>query len=464
LTADSWEGVPALSASPILTPSTISTGSYSSAPNLYDQLRLFASLSSDKPTAPTVSPPTSPSHASPNYASLDFDSSDYDSSRTDFLLTRTPCPVRGKLGPSPHEQSRSHFSRTTRAQSVCRILNFGVQKDKVIKRTPPRPMKMVLPEYSASHRWKAHEREFLCVVWRWYRRDPISFAKIFNAAFKLTLSTRKVCAQFESHIRLYGGRAFPMYNDVFLIPFEDPNGRYSDLRNFIEGTARDLNVELHRLEEEQTSPAGKAAKAKSRLTRKYYRALVKNAYQRQKSQATKTLVKQRPPLRSQPRENQYLGGISLRVRDSWDEELLTDVEDYSMPAVSSVGPSLRPFLLRPYSTPCIAFRCWDQNSRTVFTEDGGFVSEAHTLWRGHYLKPFIFEGEGKQALLFLANLHLCMQGGSSSSFVSISTSLLQVLVKASTMVEPRIAVIALDHPALCEPNKTLEAAEILKVA
>jgi len=64
--------------------------------------------------------------------------------------------------------------------------------------------------------------------------------------------------------------------------------------------------------------------------------------------------------------------------------------------------------------------------------------------------------------MILTNLHLSLSGG-ASTFVSVSTSLLQAIVKASTMKDPRIAIVALDHPLLNEPNKTLHAAEIMQM-
>ncbi|KAF1942173.1 hypothetical protein EJ02DRAFT_490196, partial [Clathrospora elynae] len=83
----------------------------------------------------------------------------------------------------------------------------------------------------------------------------------------------------------------------------------------------------------------------------------------------------------------------------------------------------------PIAAHHITFRVWDGNSRTKFSEDTGFVSEAHSIWRGPFLEPLSFEGQGQQALMLLANLYQSMCGGSSSSFVSLSKSLLQVMVR-----------------------------------
>jgi hypothetical protein len=58
-------------------------------------------------------------------------------------------------------------------------------------------------------------------------------------------------------------------------------------------------------------------------------------------------------------------------------------------------------------------------------------------------------------------MHLCMTSG-TSPFVSISSSLVQSLVKASAMRQPRIALIALDHPTLTAPHKLLHAKTALR--
>lgn len=254
------------------------------------------------------------------------------------------------------------------------------------------------------------------MIWRWFRRDKKSFAKIFNTLFALDLPTSTVCGQFENYIRSNGGRAFPVYDQVYSIPFQDPQGRYSDLRKLIEETARDLNIDLQRLEEEKIVPSGTAAKARSTRVRKHYKWLVKRASET-KSKAPAVAEMQSLSLRDKP-----LGGIPLAVSDAWDHELLSDAEDYVAPAVASASRARS----RLPTTHHIAFRVWDEDSRTKFTEAKGFLSEAHTMWRGEYLEPFTFEGQGRQALMLLASNHLCMRGGGSSSFVSVSTSLLQV--------------------------------------
>jgi hypothetical protein len=118
-----------------------------------------------------------------------------------------------------------------------------------------------------------------------------------------------------------------------------------------------------------------------------------------------------------------------------DQEYFTDVEDFTglIPTSTEPRPSLS------LTAPRLGFRVWDANSRTKFSEDAGFVSEAFSIWRNEYPPPFSPDGQGRQALIVLTNLHLSMRGG-ASTFVSVGTSLLQVMVKASTMENPRIAI------------------------
>jgi hypothetical protein len=92
--------------------------------------------------------------------------------------------------------------------------------------------------------------------------------------------------------------------------------------------------------------------------------------------------------------------------------------------------------------------------QTIFSERDGFVASGHELWRGRpFLQPFSPEGQGQQALDFLLNCHLSIDGG-ASAFVSVTTSLIQAFVKASNgMSRPFLSIIMLDHPLLGEPNK-----------
>jgi hypothetical protein len=191
------------------------------------------------------------------------------------------------------------------------------------------------------------------------------------------------------------------------VPFDDPENKHELLRNIIDANAEHLGIKLERLTEEARSPSGGAAKAKSRSTRKIYKSLVRKASQEAKAKAIQMPAVEKPPI-----QIQSLGGVTLSTGADFDtSELLADMEDDTSLSVPSTPPSTFP----SYADSRLAFRVWDLHSRCNFTEEHGFVSEAHGLWRGSYLPPFDPETEqGRKAIAFLTNLHLSMSGGASA--------------------------------------------------
>jgi hypothetical protein len=289
-------------------------------------------------------------------------------------------------------------------------------------------------ERAPPHQWDEDERELLTVIYRWYTAvDPKIIPKIFNGVTGLDLRHSIVRSQFDSHLKLYGGRAYPEYGRAIATPFKDPYGVYTGIRNIIEQTASDLGLELLRRKTEVKIISGQAQYAKSPKTRRYWKSLVRRAAQHEKQKARQVLSSSASASSVQVPSSG--GRVLVTTANSDDQEFLTDVEDFSAPVVSSTEP--RSSL--PLTAPRLGFRVWDANSRTKFSEDSGFVSEAFSIWRNEYPPPFSPDGQGRQALMVLTNLHLSMRGG-ASTFVSVGTSLLQVMVKASIMENPRIAI------------------------
>ncbi|KAF2823324.1 hypothetical protein CC86DRAFT_384695 [Ophiobolus disseminans] len=380
-----------------------------------------------------ITPPTS--------STEDTTCEDYDSDRTDFLATtQTPCPVTKASKEPP---------------SVRRKLDFGTIPNKSVAGSSQKPIKMLCaPEYSPVHRWSDEERELLCVMWRWYARAPASFAQIFNTIFNLNLSMSKVRDQFENYLRLHGPQAFLVYREVLSVPFDDPDHVYDDVRGNIEATAQLLNIELHKLASEVSSPSGSARKAKSARTRKLYKSLVRRTARQEKAKANQLPMIEKAELRIQ-----NFGGVAIDMDAESDMvETFSDSEEVSSLVVEPAEPS--PPLTE--TEPQLGFRVWDDRSRAKYTEEIGFLSEAFSIWRGPSPPPFSpASAEGRQAISLLSNLHLSMNSGGASTWVSVSTSLLQALVKACSMERPRIAIIDLGHPSLQEPNKMLKTSEVL---
>lgn len=309
---------------------------------------------------------------------------------------------------------------------------------------------------------------------RWYARNTQDFASIFNEAFGLDLSMSKIRDQYENYVLLHGKEAFPIYGKVSSTPFQDPHGSYAQIRQVIEITAKNLDIELEKLSKENLSPSGKAKTARSPKTKSCYESLVRRARQKEveKGNADKSSASVRAliPKRS-------LGGFALTVNASVDDsEHWSDIEDESPPlaendpTVSNSAPAAANSAFTGVNTtpslqsnpPHLAFRVWDEESRAQFHPESGFTSEAHSLWNGPLLPPFSSEGEGQRATMLMLNQHLSMESKTPSYFISVSTSLLASLSKASGMTNPSIAIIDMRHPLLAEPNKMLHVEPYLR--
>ncbi|KAF2467152.1 uncharacterized protein BDR25DRAFT_195517, partial [Lindgomyces ingoldianus] len=105
----------------------------------------------------------------------------------------------------------------------------------------------------------------------------------------------------------------------------------------------------------------------------------------------------------------------------------------------------------------LAFRVWQSKSRTKFV-DGSFISELLSYWNGPLPHPIAMGSHESFKILAIAHLSLT---GNASCWVSVSTSLLQILNYASVMEDPQLAVILLDHPILNEPDKKIHAGHLL---
>jgi hypothetical protein len=142
---------------------------------------------------------------------LEHDSDD----GTDFLATpESPCPAKIR-NESPREtRFTSHYLNLKRAKvpktvsSVRRKLDFGNPYRSLQSLQKPKKMGTVALEYSKRHNWSNEEREyvrlshkisvltrvfrFLCVLFRFYARRPVDFARIYNHVFKQDLPMSKI--------------------------------------------------------------------------------------------------------------------------------------------------------------------------------------------------------------------------------------------------------------------------------
>ncbi|KAH9863259.1 hypothetical protein IAQ61_009536 [Plenodomus lingam] len=381
-----------------------------------EQLKTFAELPEDKCTPLVYPGPLTPLEPSGLSLNVSYDAG-YTSDRTDRTdhVLDSPCPrpygARDSQRLSPiHKESkvRKKREKAGKKSSVIRRLDFGsvstskLRKPKNEHRTPKKRLMGGILERSPSHR-----------------------------------------------------KAFPMYHDVFgATLFSDPTGKYDKARHDIEEAASMLGIKLVRLDQEVKSPSGKAATAKSPLTRRYYKALVRQARKSaikkisvEKSSIKKSYAGQKaghPDLQAL-----HIGGCSIATSDQ-DEGVLTDAED----AEGLTNPDVVPLIeytegLVTSCTvpPCLLFRVWDASSRTSFGPDG-FTSSAFKEWS--VIPPPIPPNDPHDAFKLLAHLHLTAE------------SLIQVLTIAARLDRPQIAVIDLRAACMQEAHKTHLAAETLK--
>ncbi|KAB2108063.1 hypothetical protein AG0111_0g4548 [Alternaria gaisen] len=394
----------------------------------------------------------------------------YASGSTEPLSSLCPLISGGIVSTKLHNYSKTschlEVSNIERTPPVRRTLNFGMANvrktlDAVPKYGEPSGFDSLAAlkrlERDPPHQWDEDERELLTILYRWYNdKDATTLPRTFNAVTDQDLRLSVIRYQFDSHLVLYGPRAYPEFGRVMAVPFHDPMQKYGEIHAIIEEKAAEYSINLSRRRIEVKRKSGLAQYARSPTTRKYWKSLVRRAAERERKMSCVPLA---PNVQGSSAQVPPLGGVTLAADVKYeDEENWSDVEDLNISPVTftQLSPSSLP------TTNPIGFRVWDANSRTMFGEETGFVSQAFSIWKGEYPPPFSPDGQGRQALMILTNLHLSMSGG-ASAFVSVSTSLLQAPVKASTMEDPRIAIVALDHASLQQPNKTLPAAEIMRM-
>lgn len=382
----------------------------------------------------------------------------YESECTDFLPDEaTLCPSRRKIQASrlmgrtsPPEETRSRKKRKSPLQRTVLFptLNNKRRKTRSLTENEAALNNLRNTEYSPRHNWTPSERELLCILHRFYEASPNDLKQVFNAMTSNDLPLRKVRDQFYSHIVYYGDKVYPFYGDVFRCPIDDPSGSYSSIRSLIDNTARRLNIKLDRRMGETVIKSGRAATARCIRIRHRHRELVRKA---QRTSQYSSIPEQIEPA----------GQLLFRGRaiesPRRNAEHLIDPEDGSNAAVyNSVNLEVTS------DTPQLAFRAWDEKSRTKYDPRRGFIPQVHTYWNGPVLPPLNTETEeGRGITLLLSNLHLSFEGD-FSTYVSVGTSLLYVLNKASNMENPRLALIDLNARVLQEPHKMLSAASLFR--
>jgi len=373
--------------------------------------------------------------------------SSYDSQAT--LPVSTPCPSDEErdlpvVFRSPARASYQFDAvDTAPTPSVRRTLDFGMVTQR--SRLPSSSELMEFTneelrqcERRPNHSWDENEHTLLAILYRWYDdTDRSIIPRVFNAITDQDLDNNKLRNRYYTYIILFGREALPEFDEVLKVPFSDPDNWFREIHEGIRDTAAEIGVEMARREFEENHELGRARFAKSPKIRRYYKHLVRSARKRKEERSR---AAQAPPVEDLPFRSLRLGGTQLIEQDV--EESWSDIDDDGH--ATPVTPTPRSPRAPP-GTQHIGFRVWDANSRTKFDVENGFVSEkfaseTFSSWPEELLAPFSPDDEqGLRKTLLLAHSHLSLRGG-ASCYVSVSTSLLQALVKAANMQDPRIAV------------------------
>ncbi|KAH6620467.1 hypothetical protein C7974DRAFT_234773 [Boeremia exigua] len=433
--------------------------------------QLIAAAGSDLLESSTPDPVSSSSRIS-EVSTEDYVHVGYESDRTDFQEV-TPCPSVRKIAHKRATVTRrtsQHFQRQKsqrKYQGVVRSLDFGARNKKRPTKSTSRSANMQaledlrVLERAPSHSWDQDERELLCILNRWYcapdRTTELEmFAKLFNSITGLGLRPHIIRNQYECHLLLYGGLCFREYGRVYGVPFDDPEGRYTEIRNVLEEEIKSSGLDLRRRKTEEFVASGKAKYAKSPVTRRIYKSLVKKARQEEKVGAHQTSGRGHAST-----DSQSFATIGRAIRAPTDEEweIISHASTSPEPITEYVQEITTPTPVSVTARPHLAFRVWDAANRTKFI-NGRFVAQCFVNWPSPLPAPIALD-DSSEAGKILTLLHLSKQGA-TPVYISTASSLLQALSYATSMQHPRIALIDLDAASLQEDHKLHHAADIFR--
>ena len=297
----------------------------------------------------------------------------YDSgSETNFLEDESPSKQR-KIDPQMKKRQCPKIPISKRkTNAVSRRLHF--EKSVLSRNSPSGPRSAtLLPkantfslanlsriERDPNHPWSSEEKILLCVLYRFYEdgNSKETIPATFNAVIGLGLPSKKIENYFARHLCLYGPRAIPEFRDVFKTGFDCPVS-FVETHQRIQLAIETTGINLQRRVTEVIFKSGWACVAKSPATRRTYRQLVKSAKQKEKYEPLierKTMEKVSSAKNEPIVLSEMSGNLSKRPI----------FQEFS-------AVNWRP--QRSDSTPTLAFRVWDAESRAAYIPFEGFISE-----------------------------------------------------------------------------------------
>ncbi|KAF2007383.1 hypothetical protein P154DRAFT_118626 [Amniculicola lignicola CBS 123094] len=455
-------------------PQSLHPASFHSA---YHQMRLEAGASTPRATSfapsftPIISCSSSQSSAVPSAfpttpSSIATSASSPASQSLGSLAT--PCPWRAVAVVIPRKNIKPFTRYNSEDRPISRP-DWIKQANTLAKLDTPTMLsssQLRDLEYSPRHmRWTSLQQLILCGLFRWYKsqdhKDWSIYTLVFNSITGCNLRETVAQTQFDT-LRYMGPKAYPEYAAIFRTPFGDPLGRFEALRTGIETEANKLGLDLVRRTSEPHLPRGTAAKSKSETARKRYKILVararthpfKNPFEGPYAKAVAADLLKPPAMTNLPTPT--TSSQTTKSISTLEQQMIT--HSLQTPLISPSSGNTPP-LGRVVDR--LAFRVWDKNSHTLFT-DAGFVANFFSDGEEALMKPLPRDDIYGLFRRFAVK-HLYREETNTSTFVSVVASLLQLLSRyASTMSDPRVAVIALDHPDLNEPHKLHHAKDVIK--
>ncbi|KAF1366092.1 hypothetical protein EJ07DRAFT_82101, partial [Lizonia empirigonia] len=305
-------------------------------------------------------------------------------------------------------------------------------------------------ERTPPHNYTSDERELLCILNRFYHSEDVrAIPKVFNAIVGLELKHQTIKNYFENHMCLFGPESFRVFSRTLSVPFDNPQGHYADILGTIDQTANNLNLNLRRRSVDPEFVSGKATKSTSPQIRKNYTALVERAQQEERDETANTLI-----VEEVAAAMQSIGVMSraLKIPFQDNDEFITDAEQSPGCMLNSIEP---PRISS--SNPHLTFRVWDSANRTKFI-DGNFVAQTFVDWPHPFPAPIPLK-DPSNAGKILTVLHLSKEGN-TPVYISTTSSLLQALSYATSMQQPRLALIDLNASSLQEVHKLHHAADV----
>ncbi|KAJ4357320.1 uncharacterized protein N0V89_001895 [Didymosphaeria variabile] len=216
------------------------------------------------------------------------------------------------------------------------------------------------PEYTVRHLWTNKQRYDLAVLFKFFDADTDALTKVFNNMHNLNLDGRKQVKPQEKFLR-DNVEAYPFCLPIDNCPIQDPGNIFAADRAAVEEAARSIGIELERREVASNQSSGSARFARSKHTRRRFRALL---HRTRFSNNSSPFNESRPHVCT---DEMRFSGFAISSNNS--EEMEVNVNEDSVLLNTEnleTTPSQCSPQLRPHQLELLAFRVWDCDRYLIF--------------------------------------------------------------------------------------------------